>query len=227
MGDVFLMAVVAALDAGLLAAAVVLLGRPRPAHKLAAYLVGGMGFSIAFGLVIVLALHGSSLLRDPSPSTSAAIELVAGALLVTVAFTVRFGKVPQWRPRRSAPRESHRSGRRPSLSERAVGRDSLWVAWAAGALYSVPGAYYLAGMALLAKLKVSVATDVVAVIGFNLIMFALIELPLLGFLAAPERTRAITGKLNDWMTRHKRILIVVIAGAGGTYLLVSGLIDLP
>jgi len=29
------------------------------------------------------------------------------------------------------------------------------------------------------------------------------------------------------MTRHKRTLITVVAGAGGAYLLASGLIDLP
>ena len=59
MGQVFLIAVVSALDAGLITAAVVLLGRPRPARQLGAYLMGGMGFSIIFGLLIVLALHGS------------------------------------------------------------------------------------------------------------------------------------------------------------------------
>jgi hypothetical protein len=57
MGQVFLIAVVSALDAGLLTASVVLLGRPRPARKLGAYLIGGFGFSITFGLLIVLALH--------------------------------------------------------------------------------------------------------------------------------------------------------------------------
>jgi hypothetical protein len=61
------------------------------------------------------------------------------------------------------------------------------------------------------------------IVGFNLVMFAFTELPLLGFLLAPERTRALTEKLNEWMTRHKRTLIVVVAGAGGTYLLIDGL----
>jgi hypothetical protein len=38
--EVFVLAVVAALDAGLLTAAVVLMGRPRPAQHLLAYLIG-------------------------------------------------------------------------------------------------------------------------------------------------------------------------------------------
>jgi hypothetical protein len=98
----------------------------------------------------------------------------------------------------------------------------LWIAWAAGAIYGAPGAYYLAGLAVLAKLDASASTEVLSVLGFNLIMFALIELPLLGFVLAPDRTVALTTKLHGWMTAHRRILIVIVARAGGAYLLISG-----
>ena len=56
---------------------------------------------------------------------------------------------------------------------------------------------YLAGLALLAKLNASAATNVLAILGFNIVMFALIELSLLGLLLMPERTHALTQKLND------------------------------
>jgi len=223
--EVFVLALVASLDAGLLAAAVVLLGRPRPAHQLLAYLIGGMGLSIAFGLLIVLGLHGSKLLREPSRSTSAVIELVAGTLLIVVAILVRSGRAAHWHPRRTSRGDAERPERQ-SLYDRAVGHDSVWIAWAAGAVYSVPGAYYLAGLALLAKLDAATGTNVLAILGFNLIMFALIELPLLGFALAPERTRSLTERLSGWMTDHRRILIVVVAGGVGAYLLISGLSDL-
>jgi Sap, sulfolipid-1-addressing protein len=113
-----------------------------------------------------------------------------------------------------------------SIFERALGRHSVWVAWAAGAIYSLPGAEYLAGLVLLAKLGAPTASEVLAVLGFNLIMFAVIELPLLGFVLAPERTRSLIEKLNRWMTDHRRILIVIVTGAAGIYLLVSGFGDL-
>jgi hypothetical protein len=70
MSGVFVLAVVSALDAGLLTASVVLLGRPRPTRQLGAYLIGGMGLSIVFGLLVVLALHGSNLLRGVSSRPS-------------------------------------------------------------------------------------------------------------------------------------------------------------
>lgn len=220
----FVIAVVAALDAGLLAAAVVMLGRPRPARQLLAYLIGGMTFSIIVGLLIVFALRGSSVLRGPDKSTRAVIEVAAGALLIVIAAAVVSGRRVQWHPRRSRKRDAEHP--RQSLPERALGHDSLWIAWAAGAAYSWPGAEYLAGLALLAKLNTSPAANVGAILGFNVVMFALIELPLLGLALLPDRTQALTEKLNTWMTSHRRTLIVIVAGAGGAYLLLSGLTDL-
>ncbi len=135
------------------------------------------------------------------------------------------GRKVQWHPRRTRKADADRMGRQ-SLHGRAVGRDSLWIAWAAGALYSAPGAYYLVGLALLAKQNVSTTTIVLVILGFNLIQFALIELPLLGLVLMPKRTRSLTERLNDWMTAHRRIVIVVLAGAIGAYLLISGASDL-
>ena len=140
--------------------------------------------------------------------------------------------VAEWSGRKMQrhPRRARKSvadhARRQSLTDRALGQDSLWIAWAAGALYSAPGAYHLAGLPLLAKQHVSAATDVLVILGFNLIQFALIELPLLGLVLLPDRTRPLTERLHHWMTAHRRMVIVIMAGAIGTYLLVTGLSDL-
>jgi hypothetical protein len=96
----------------------------------------------------------------------------------------------------------------------------------AGALYSARGAEYLAGLALLAQLNAPPAANVAAILGFNVIMFALIELPLPGVVLIPDRTRSLAEKLNAWMTAYRQTLIVIVAGAGGAYVLISGLSDL-
>ena len=225
MGQVFAIAVLSALDAGLLTAAVVLLGRPRPARQLGAYLIGGMGLSIFFGLLIVLALHGTDLLHKISRSTKGIVEVVAGALLVLVAIAAGSGRTFGWHPRRQRKRDAEHP-HRPSLQQRALGNDSLWIAWAAGAIYSLPGAYYVAGLALLAKLNASATTNVFAILGFNLVQFALLELPLIGLLVAPDRARSLTERLNVWMNAHHRLVITVLAGVIGGYLLISGVSDL-
>ncbi|HEY3945308.1 MAG TPA: hypothetical protein VGL78_08790, partial [Solirubrobacteraceae bacterium] len=79
---------------------------------------------------------------------------MAGGLLSLVAVAELSGRKVQWHPRRPRKRDADRSGQQ-SLHDRALGQDSLWISWAAGALYSAPGAYYLAGLALLAKQNVS------------------------------------------------------------------------
>ena len=42
------------------------------------------------------------------------------------------------------------------------------------------------------------------------IQFALIELPLVGLGRAPNHARTLTGKLNDWRTADRRMLIVIV-----------------
>jgi hypothetical protein len=228
LGQVFAIAVLSALDVGLLTAAVVLLGRPQPARQLSAYLIGGMGFSIVFGLAIVLALHGTDLLSKISQSTRGIVEIVVGALLIFVAITAASGRTFQWHPRRQSkpkPKPEAEHPTRASLHDRALGNDSLWISWAAGAIYSLPGAYYLAGLALLSKLNASATTYVFAILGFNLVQFALIELPLIGLLVVPDRARSLTERLNTWMTAHHRLVVMVLAGAIGAYLLITGISD--
>jgi hypothetical protein len=95
-------------------------------------------------------------------------------LLLAIAIATWSGRKVHWRPRRTRQHDADRP-KRQSMYDRALGQDSLWVAWARGALYRAPGAYYLAGLALLAKQDVSTTTDVVVVLAFNLIQLGLIS----------------------------------------------------
>jgi Sap, sulfolipid-1-addressing protein len=52
-------------------------------------------------------------------------------------------------------------------------------------------------------------------LAFNLVMFALIETPLIGFVFAPDRTRAFVGKLDNWLGHHSRTIVTAVAGAIG------------
>lgn len=112
MSEVLVLAVVSALDAGLLTAAVVLLGRPRPARQLGAYLIGGMGFSIVFGLAIVLALHGSNLLTGRAQSI---IGVEADAMFLVVAIAVGSGRAAM------APPPERETRGRPSAEAKSPG----------------------------------------------------------------------------------------------------------
>jgi hypothetical protein len=57
-----------------------------------------------------------------------------------------------------------------------------------GAVLTLPGGLYLAGLDHIEKQKLSPPATVFTVVGFNLIMLILLELPLLGYTFAPDWT---------------------------------------
>ncbi len=146
--------------------------------------------------------------------------------LMTHALAIGSGLTDRLKAKRTDRRQHQDTKHRPTLADRLRGDDSLWPALVAGVAYSVPGAYYLAGLALLVKLNAGTTSDLLAVLGFNLVMFALLELPILGFTFAPDQTRALVGRLDHWLSAHGRTILVVAAGAIGLYLLIAGILDL-
>ncbi len=55
-------------------------------------------------------------------------------------------------------------------------------------------------------------------------MFALAELPLLGYSIAPEATRAKVEALNAWMAHHARQIVIAVAVLAGLYLIGRGVV---
>ncbi len=55
-------------------------------------------------------------------------------------------------------------------------------------------------------------------------MFALVEVPLLGYSLAPETTKVKVEQLNAWMARHARQIVIGVATAIGIYLIVRGVV---
>ena len=55
-------------------------------------------------------------------------------------------------------------------------------------------------------------------------MFALAEVPILGYMFAPERTRQLVEAFNDWLGGHGRELAMVLLGTAGAFLVTRGLI---
>jgi hypothetical protein len=53
-------------------------------------------------------------------------------------------------------------------------------------------------------------------------MFALAEVPLLGYSFAPDATRVRVERLNAWMARHARQIVIAVAVLAGIYLIGRG-----
>ncbi len=62
------------------------------------------------------------------------------------------------------------------------------------------------------------------IIGFNLMLLILLEVPLAGYYLAPERTVVEVQRFRAWLTRSGRRIAIVGAAALGALLIVRGLI---
>src|SRR3954447_15559377 len=216
MLDILVLALGAAFYPTLLAIVLVVLTRPRPVRLLGAYLAGGMLAGLGVGFVVVFALEGAGI--DDSgggQSTAGGIaDIVVGALSLSLAAILASGGDP--RPARMRKKRATEPGpKKPSWTERAVKHDSMGVAFGLGVLLDLPSVWYLLALKDIATGGYSPAVEAALIIGFNLIMFAVIEIPLIAYLVAPERAAATVTGFNAWMRSHARRIAVAIAGVVG------------
>ena len=134
---------------------------------------------------------------------SPAVDLALGAIALVIAFVLATGRDQGYRERREQ-RKAEKEPSGPPRWQRFLGRGSARDAFIVGALLTLPGGSYLAGLSHMADLDLSTTGTVVTVIGFNVIMLALLELPALGYLVAPEATPGRVDRFKAGLSRHGR-----------------------
>ncbi|OBF91669.1 hypothetical protein A5773_22315 [Mycobacterium sp. 852014-52450_SCH5900713] len=219
---------------------VLLLSRRRPLMQMLAFLCGGFAMGVGAGLVVLFVLRAAPVVGHFSVAD---VQIASGlaALLVAVvlATNVVRRRVVHVRP---APADavigrsgdvaldegSAPSGRR-RLAESArifLRGDSLAVAAVSGVGASLPSANYMGSMAAILAAHAAPAAQVQALVAFNVVAFAVAEIPLVGYLASPQRTRAVMAGLQNWLRSRGHRDIALLAAAGGCFMLVLGLINL-
>lgn len=78
----------------------------------------------------------------------------------------------------------------------------------------------------IAQLDRSNGANVVAIVAFYVVMFAFVEVPIVAFAFAPERTAAWSGRFNAWLGHNARRVAAYVLAAVGTYLTTRGLLQL-
>jgi hypothetical protein len=96
----------------------------------------------------------------------------------------------------------------------------------AGALLSLPGLAYLAALDHIVKLGASTAAITLLVLYVCVMQQVLLELPLLGFMFAPDRTRTAVESFKTWLAHSGRRAAIIGLVAIGVVLLARGLITL-
>jgi hypothetical protein len=224
--EIFLLALTAALNPTLLAATTVMLVLPSPRRLLLGYLVGALMTSITIGLVIVFALSGQSATTSTAQHTvNPALEIALGALLLVVAFVVGTGRDRRRRARSERKRAAAVS-KAPPRWKQALSGGSTRTTFVVGALLTLPGASYLAALTRIAKENLPTAGTVLTVVGFNVVMLMLLEIPLAGYAISPDATSARVQRFSAWLSRNGGRVALVGASVVGVALVVRGVVEL-
>ncbi len=225
MGQVVLLSLTASLNPTLVAATTVMLLLPSPSKLMLGYLLGAYMTSITLGLVIVFSLSNSSTTNTTQNTISPAVDIALGAIALAVAFVLYTGRHERFSERRRE-RKAAKPDKGPPRWQRELSKGSARTTFVIGALLTLPGASYLAGLDQIHKLKYSTTATVLIVIGFNLVMLWLLEVPLASFLIAPEWTPRAIDRAKAWVSRHRHVFAVRGFAAVGALLIVKGVIGL-
>ncbi len=220
MTDIFLLSLVAAANASLLAAVTVMLFLPEPKRLLLGYLAGALLISLTIGFLVVFVIHDASSATTTRNAVSPSIDVAVGLISLLVAYVLGAGHDQRIRERRRAKKPEVEKG--PSKVEQLLGRGSARVTFALGVVLTLPGVSYLAALHDLQKLGYSTVAEIAVIVGFNVMLLLLLEIPLVGYFVAPERTVIEVQRFRAWLTRRGRRMAVVCFVVIGLFLVARG-----
>ena len=147
---------------------VIFLGRPSPKRLLSFFLAGALLVSVGIGLAAVTVLDAANLSSSTQRTVHAAIDIPLGIVAVVVGAHFLLTA-----PKPKQPKKD--SG--PSLTQRVLSKDSSWLVFLLGIILDMPGIWYLIALKDIGLADYGTAEKVLLVLGFNVVMFAFIEVP--------------------------------------------------
>jgi hypothetical protein len=208
---VLLMALAVSFEPFRIGMTVLMLNRPRPALQLLAFLLGGFAMGTSVGLVVLFVFR--RILLSSSYFTLPRVQLLIGLLFLMVAVAVATD-VPR--------RLSVRPAAFATQAQRLTRGDSLLVAGIAGLSIALPSVDYLAALAVILASGAAALTQVSALLMFNVVAFGLVEIPLLAYVLAPEKTTASMAALHTWIrSRRRHEVALLLAAIGGVFLAIG------
>ena len=210
----------------LLAMVVLIMQRPNPRRMLIAYYAGGLIASFTAASVLIGAFKAGHSVGASNHTVGPAVDIAVGLMALAVFWVLITGRDRRFRERRAArkgARSAEHDGREP-WSRRMMDRDSLGLTFAVALVLNLPGAAYLVALKDIAESDAGAAQAALWVVLYNLIMFMLLEVPILGYLIAPDRTRVRVEAFNEWLGGHGRQIAMWLIGSAGFFLVTRGLI---
>ncbi len=220
--EILLLALAAMFFPALLAVVLIALRTEHPQRLLASFLTGGFLAATTVGIAIVFSLQDASVDSSSSSSLDPIVYFAGAALALLAAYVV---DRKQLLVKKKKP-EDESAEKKPDRLQRALDHGAPYAFVAGIILCAFPGVSALVALKDIAQLGYSTAATVVVIICFYLIMFAFIELPLVGYFVAPERSMQATLRFNAWLDRNANPLAVRVLAGLGVLLVVRGVVGL-
>jgi Sap, sulfolipid-1-addressing protein len=216
--EIFLLALAAMFFPALLAVVLIALRTTHPQRLLASFLAGGFLAATSVGIAIVFSLQDASVDSSSSRSFDPIVYFVAGALALLAAYVVDRKEllVKKTKP------EDEGAEKKPDRLQRALDHGAPYAFVAGLILCAVPGVSALVALKDIAQLGYSTTATIAVIIVFFVIMFAFIELPLIGYFTAPERATQTTLRFNAWLDRNANRIAVRVLAVLGVLLIARG-----
>lgn len=204
------MAIAVSLEPFRIGMSLLMLNRPRPQQQLAMFLAGGFLMGLTVGSVVLFAIEPR--LLQSAHFTLPKVQIAIGALALAGAVILALTK--------------GRERNLPDWLHRLLLGESLWVAGVAGLGIALPSVDYLAALAVIAAAGVGPVVRFGALLGFNVVAFSLVEVPLLAYAFAPQRTYRVMTSLDTWIRARRRHEVAGLLAAVGIVLLTAGLLGI-
>lgn len=216
--EIILLALASTIRPTGMAALYALLAAPAPRRLLTAYVISGLTFTIAFGLLVILAFNGIAL-GNGTDARSGLIYVIAGAAGLVLAALVHSGRI-RWRAGAEAPEASGRWAR--MLEDRLTVKTAIL----AGPVTHIPGLFYLLALNVIAADAPKRLEALLEILVYNLVWFALPLGALAICIVRPDTARQIVGNIQEWSKDHTRSIISITAAVVGAALVLRGLLTL-
>lgn len=229
--------------------AAILMSRRRAIVNLLAFWVGGMIAGITIGIAVLILLHDVALVAIESAAStinevrSAVIFLTGDHIHITVgvlALSVLAVMLIRDRARIKTPvtvggSESSVVSPPSKLNllsaigatiHRMLERGLVWPAFVVGFMSTFPPIEGPMALTVIMGSRTTAGMQFSAFILFTLMVLAFIEIPLVSYLAAPQKTEAAMLQMTNWITAHRRQLVQTVLAVMGAVSVAKGLISL-
>lgn len=232
--------------------AAILMSRRRAIVNLLAFWVGGMVAGVTVGIAVLVLLHDIALVAIQGAVSmindvrSAVIILTGPRLQITLGIAALLALVVMLRRDRAqvmtrvpvavggggapdalpSPRKPTLASRLSASIHRMLESGFVWPAFVVGLTSTFPPIEGPMVLTVIMGSRTAAGTQFSAFIIFTLLVLAFVEIPLVSYLASPQKTEAAMVQMNNWITVHRRQIFETLLAVMGVVSLMQGVSSL-